>query len=78
MDEDAVFNIDGKRYTLRAGTQVVADLTGCHYDEDIYPEAHIFNAKRFMDESLPLPRPFGEGKHMVIISVHPWSSLSRG
>ncbi|KAF6751949.1 cytochrome P450 [Ephemerocybe angulata] len=61
---DADFALEGKRYRLKAGTQIVSDMSEYHFDMDLYPQPQIFQPKRFLSESLPLPRPFGEGKHM--------------
>ncbi|KAJ2929924.1 hypothetical protein H1R20_g7179, partial [Candolleomyces eurysporus] len=61
---DMAIDVDGKRYIIHSGTQIIADMSDFHFDEDLYAEAQSFNARRFLDDSLPLPRPFGEGKHM--------------
>ncbi|KAF6751951.1 cytochrome P450 [Ephemerocybe angulata] len=62
--QDEVFTIDGVRYAIPGGSKLLLDMSACHYDEEIYPHPDHFVARRFMDDSLPLPRPFGEGKQM--------------
>lgn len=62
--QDEAFTIDGVRYAIPGGSKLLLDMSACHYDEEIYPHPDHFVARRFMDDSLPLPRPFGEGKRM--------------
>ena len=65
LNQDAVFSIDGMEHTLKHGTRVVLDLSGLHFDADVYCDPLLIDVTRFLDDSLPLPRSFGEGKRMV-------------
>ncbi|TEB23903.1 cytochrome P450 [Coprinellus micaceus] len=64
LSQDAVFNIDGMQHALKNGTKLVLDLWGLHFDADVYGDPLRFDVTRFLDDSLPLPRSFGEGKRM--------------
>jgi cytochrome P450 len=72
---DMAIDVDGNRYIIHSGTQIIADMSDFHFDEDLYVEAQSFNPRRFLDDSLPLPRPFGEGKHMVCPFMRPHLGL---
>jgi cytochrome P450 len=65
VDADAEIVVDGKRYFFEKGSRIISEMSGYHYNPDVYADPHSFKLERFFDESLPRPKPFGEGHHFV-------------
>ncbi|KAJ2921456.1 hypothetical protein H1R20_g15633, partial [Candolleomyces eurysporus] len=63
VDADAEIVVDGKRYFFQKGSRIISEMSGYHYNPDVYADPHSFKLERFFDESLPRPKPFGEGHH---------------